>query len=209
MKTMENATLLKNIVVSPPLAKIYQRLGFRKATSQISSKTQKETDHIIAQAASLISLRGSFLRLSINDNSSGKILLAGDVTFQSKKLSVFLRNCKEAMLMGATAGDEIMKAIKEKSALGDLQAAVIYDATASEMADAALDWIMEYINQLIRRERKTLLPRRFSAGYADFDLSNQKIIHRLLALEKIGVQITSECILLPEKSVTALSGICS
>ncbi len=206
---MENATLLKNIVVSPPLAKIYQRLGFRKATSQISSKTQKETDHIIAQAASLISLRGSFLRLSINDNSSGKILLAGDVTFQSKKLSVFLRNCKEAMLMGATAGDEIMKAIKEKSALGDLQAAVIYDATASEMADAALDWIMEYINQLIRRERKTLLPRRFSAGYADFDLSNQKIIHRLLALEKIGVQITSECILLPEKSVTALSGICS
>jgi len=206
---MENATLLKNIVVSPPLAKIYQRLGFRKATSQISSKTQKETDHIIAQATSLISLSGSFLRLSINDNSSGKIILAGDVTFQSKKLSVFLRNCKEAVLMGATAGDEIMEAIKEKSAQGDLQAAVIYDATASEMADAALDWIMDYINQLIRRERKTLLPRRFSAGYADFDLSNQKIIHRLLALEKIGVQITSECILLPEKSVTALSGICS
>ncbi len=206
---MENATLLKNIVVSPPLAKIYQRLGFRKAISQISSKTQKETDHIIAQATSLISLRGSFLRLSINDNSSGKIILAGDVTFQSKKLSVFLRNCKEAVLMGATAGDEIMEAIKEKSAQGDLQADVIYDATASEMADAALDWIMDYINQLIRRERKTLLPRRFSAGYADFDLSNQKIIHRLLALEKIGVQITSECILLPEKSVTALSGICS
>lgn len=206
---MENATLLKNIVVSPPLAKIYQRLGFRKAISKISSKTQKETDHIIAQATSLISLRGSFLRLSINDNSSGKIILAGDVTFQSKKLSVFLRNCKEAVLMGATAGDEIMKAIKEKSALGDLQAAVIYDATASEMADAALDWIMEYINQLIRRERKTLLPRRFSAGYADFNLSNQKIIHRLLALEKIGVRITNECILLPEKSVTALSGICS
>jgi hypothetical protein len=206
---MENATLLKNIVVSPPLAKIYQRLGFRKATSQISSKTQKETDHIIAQAALLISLSGSFLRLSINDNSSCKIILAGDVTFQSKKLSVFLRNCKEAVLIGATAGDEIMEAIKEKSAQGDLQAAVIYDATASEMADAALDWIMDYINQLIRRERKTLLPRRFSAGYADFDLSNQKIIHRLLALEKIGVRITNECILLPEKSVTALSGICS
>lgn len=205
---MENATFLKNIVVSPPLAKIYQRLGFRKATSQISSKTQKETDHIITQAASLISLRGSFLRLSITENSNGKISLAGDVTFHSKKLSVFLRNCKEAVLMGATAGNEIMDAIKEKSAQGDLQAAVIYDATASEMADAALDWIMDYINQLIRRERKTLLPRRFSAGYADFDLSNQKIMHQLLALEKIGVRITNECILLPEKSVTALSGIC-
>ena len=164
---------------------------------------------MITQAASLISLRGSFLRLPITSNSDGKISLATDVIFQSKKLSVFLRNCKEAVLMGATADNEIMEAIKEKSAQGDLQAAVVYDATASEMADAALDWIMDYINQLIRRERKTLLPRRFSAGYADFDLSNQKIMHQILALEKIGVQITNECVLLPEKSVTALSGICS
>lgn len=205
---MESATFLNNIVVSPPLVKIYRRLGFKKTTSQISSKTQKETDRIITQAAALISLRGSFMRLAINDNINGKISLYGDAIFHSKKLSVFLRDCKEAVLMGATAGNEITEAIKEKSAQGDLQAAVIYDATASEMADAALDWIMDYINQLIRREKKTLLPRRFSAGYADFDLSNQKIIYQLLALEKIGVRITNECILLPEKSVTAISGLC-
>jgi hypothetical protein len=205
---MASATFLNNIVVSPPLVKIYRRLGFKKTTSQISSKTQKETDRIITQAAALISLRGSFTRLAINDNINGKISLDGDAIFHSKKLSVFLRDCKEAVLMGATAGNEIMEAIKEKSAQGDLQAAVIYDATASEMADAALDWIMDYINQLIRREKKTLLPRRFSAGYADFDLSNQKIIYQLLALEKIGVRITNECILLPEKSVTAISGLC-
>lgn len=205
---MASATFLNNIVVSPPLVKIYRRLGFKKTTSQISSKTQKETDRIITQATALISLRGSFTRLAINDNINGKISLDGDAIFHSKKLSVFLRDCKEAVLMGATAGNEIMEAIKEKSAQGDLQAAVIYDATASEMADAALDWIMDYINQLIRREKKTLLPRRFSAGYADFDLSNQKIIYQLLALEKIGVRITNECILLPEKSVTAISGLC-
>lgn len=205
---MASATFLNNIVVSPPLVKIYRRLGFKKTTSQISSKTQKETDRIITQATALISLRGSFTRLAINDNINGKISLYGDAIFHSKKLSVFLRDCKEAVLMGATAGNEITEAIKEKSAQGDLQAAVIYDATASEMADAALDWIMDYINQLIRREKKTLLPRRFSAGYADFDLSNQKIIYQLLALEKIGVRITNECILLPEKSVTAISGLC-
>ena len=205
---MASATFLNNIVVSPPLVKIYRRLGFKKTTSQISSKTQKETDRIITQATALISLRGSFTRLAINDNINGKISLDGDAIFHSKKLSVFLRDCKEAVLMGATAGNEITEAIKEKSAQGDLQAAVIYDATASEMADAALDWIMDYINQLIRREKKTLLPRRFSAGYADFDLSNQKIIYQLLALEKIGVRITNECILLPEKSVTAISGLC-
>jgi len=109
--------------------------------------------------------------------------------------------------MGATAGHPIMEAIREKTNHGDLTAAVVYDATASEMTDAALDWIMHYINGQLRREGKHLLPRRFSAGYADFALENQKAMHQKLQMEKIGVSITPDYILLPEKSVTAISGI--
>ena len=55
---------------------------------------------------------------------------------------------------------------------------------------------------------KTLLPRRFSAGYADFNLENQKALYERLQMGKIGVTITPSFILLPEKSVTAISGIC-
>ena len=102
-----------------------------------------------------------------------------------------------------------MEVIKEKSRQDDLAAAVVYDATASEMTDAALDWLMDYLNQQLRREGKTLLPRRFSAGYADFNLENQRAIYETLQMVKMGVQITPSFILLPEKSVTAISGICS
>jgi cobalamin-dependent methionine synthase I len=109
--------------------------------------------------------------------------------------------------MCATAGSAIMEAIKEKTRQDDLAAAVVYDATASEMVDAGLDWIMDYLNQHLRREGKTLLPRRFSAGYADFNLENQKAIYETLQMKNIGVAITPEFILLPEKSVTAISGI--
>ena len=52
------------------------------------------------------------------------------------------------------------------------------------------------------------MPRRFSAGYADFKLENQKMIYEKLQMDKIGVTINSGFILLPEKSVTAISGIC-
>ena len=110
--------------------------------------------------------------------------------------------------MGVTAGDAIMDAIKKQTLQNDLAAAVVYDATASEMTDAALDWMMNYINRILRREAKYLLPRRFSAGYADFDLENQKIIYEQLQMKKIGVTITPSFILIPEKSVTAISGIC-
>ena len=205
---MESVVFLEKILIDPPREKIYQRLGYKKRTTEISAIQKEETEHFINEASSLIALKGTLLRLAINHNDGEKINMAGNLTFKSIKLSAFLRDCKEIVLMGATAGNIIMEAIKGKTRQDDLAAAVVYDATASEMADAALDWMMNYFNQLLRREGKTLLPRRFSAGYADFDLENQKAIYELLQMNKIGVAITSEFILLPEKSVTAISGIC-
>jgi hypothetical protein len=205
---MGSIVFLEKISIDPPCEKIYQRLGFKKRTTQISEIQQEETYRFIDEASFLVSLKGSLLRLTIKNNDGEKIIFAGGLTFTSKKLSAFLRDCREAVLMGATAGSAIMEAIKEKTRQDDLGAAVVYDATASEMADASLDWIMDYLNQQIRREGKTLLPRRFSAGYADFNLENQKAIYDILQMGKIGVTITSSFILLPEKSVTAISGIC-
>jgi len=75
------------------------------------------------------------------------------------------------------------------------------------MTDAALDWITDYINMQLRRENRRMLPRRFSAGYADLALENQKKFYEKLEMAKIGVAITPDFLLVPEKSVTAISGI--
>ena len=196
-----------NIFINPPYAKIYSRLGYKKSTTQLSPSQQKETDRYIAEAASFIFLKGSILRTVISKNDGEEITLGENLTFISKKLSALLKDCPEAVLMGATAGSEIMEAIRRKTNSDDLGAAVVYDAAASEMVDAALDWIMDYLNQQLRREGRRMLPRRFSAGYADFKLDNQKRIYEKLQMNKIGVAINSGFILLPEKSVTAISGI--
>jgi hypothetical protein len=205
---MESVVFFDKIPIDPPRVKIYQRLGYKQKTTAISAKQYEETDFFINEAASLICLRGMYLRLQINHNDGEKIFLSGDLIFSSKKLSVFLRDCREAILMGATAGNAIMEAIKEKTRNDDLSVAVVYDATASEMTDAALDWMMDYVNQTLRREGKVLLPRRFSAGYADFSLENQKTIHEKLQMNKFDVKINPSFILVPEKSVTAVGGIC-
>lgn len=203
-----SVNILDRITVDPPVTKIYQRLGFKNKSTRLTSAARNETNQYIDEAQSLIDLKGSFLRLAIDSNNGRNIILSGDVSFESSKLAVFLGDCRQAVLMGATAGNAIMDAIREKTLQNQMTAAVVYDATASEMADAALDWIVDYINRQIRREGTTLLPRRFSAGYADFKLENQKIIHEKLQMERIGVTLNAGNILIPEKSVTAISGIC-
>jgi len=66
---------------------------------------------------------------------------------------------------------------------------------------------MTYVNRQLLRESRRLLPRRFSAGYADFALENQKILHEQLQMERLGVSLTPRFLLVPEKSVTAVGAI--
>lgn len=205
---MSPVNIYERISIDPPYKKIYHRLGFKKQTTKLTARQQKETDIFIEDALSLITLKGCTRRIVIDKNDGSKVVIAGDLVFRSKQLARFLCGCRETLLMGATAGSVIMEAIADQTRKDNLFAAVVYDATASEMTDAVLIWLMDYFNNQLRREGKKLLPRRFSAGYADFKLENQKNIHHQLEMQKIGVTINSNFILLPEKSVTAITGIC-
>jgi hypothetical protein len=205
---MNPVNIFEKISIDPPYKNIYSRLGFKKKTTKLTAKQQNETDFFIEDALSLIALKGCSRRTLIHINDGSNVVIAGDLTFASIQLSRFLGHCPEALLMGATAGSAIMEAIADKIKKDNLSAAVVYDATASEMTDAALDWLMGYWDGQLRREGKKLLPRRFSAGYGDLKLENQKDIHRQLEMQKIGVAISSSFILQPEKSVTAITGIC-
>jgi hypothetical protein len=203
----DSVIFLDNIVFDPPYKKIYRRLGFQKKITEISVKQQKETDIFIEEALSFINLKGAMLKTAISSNDGKEVVLSAGLTFASKQLAKFLRGCPAALLMGATAGSAIMDAITDRMRKDRISAAVVCDATASEMVDAALDWIMSYQNLQMRREGKRLLSRRFSAGYADFCLENQKEIYDKLHMKELGVTITPNFILLPEKSVTAICGI--
>jgi hypothetical protein len=204
-----NATLIdfETIRIDLPRKSIYRRLGYRRDATQISPRQTTEIENYMEEARSLISLKGTVLRLPICEISPTRVVLGREVVFESRHLARFLDRCREVALLGATAGSAIMAAIADDAAGSNVTKAVVMDATASEMTDAALDWLMSYLRQSLRRENKMPLPRRYSAGYGDFALENQKTIYRLLQLDRFGVALTESCLLIPEKSVTALTGI--
>ena len=196
------------ISIIPPRDKIYLRLGYRRGTTQLTTQQEKLTDSFISEAASFITLKGAALRIPIAERKDSVILLAAeDICLKSARLASFLHNCTEALLLGATAGHDIIAATKKNMAGNAVAKAAVFDATASEMTDSALGWLMDYYRRLLLRERKNLLTRRYSAGYGDFHLENQRYFHTLLNLGAIDVQISPANVLLPEKSVTAITGI--
>ena len=204
---MEPVRIFNSINPIVPWNKIYRRLGYRQSTTTLTERERKKIDGHIDYALSLLALRGAGRRLFVDNSGPSRIVLPDERVFTSSNLSTFIGNCREILLIGATGGSGITEAIAEDARRNNLTRGVVLDAVASEMVDAALDWLQNYFTGLLRREDRFLMKRRFSAGYGDFDLTNQGIMYDMLDLKKIGVRITEHFILIPEKSVTAVTGI--
>lgn len=204
---MSEILFFENLSVDLPQDRIYQRLGYRTGVTVLSHGQRKEIQGYIQDAAGLIELKGAALRLKIKQKKVNRLVLENGLSFAGKNLVKMLDGCKEAVLMAATCGRTVVEAAGYDSQGRNVARAVVLDAAASEMADAGLGWIMEYYNRVLRREGLRVLPRRFSAGYGDFPLRQQKVIHEALMLERMGIRITDTFILMPEKSVTAITGI--
>lgn len=203
---MDKLHFFDSIAVKTPLDRVYARLGYREGVTQISPKQRQEIEADIDQAVSVLKLKGAARRISIVSKQPLRLELSKGVVFKSKLVDSVFTGCSELLLMGATAGSEIINLIGE-SKQDNLTRGVVFDAVASETVDSALDWIQDYFRIQLKRENKQLISKRISCGYADFSLENQKIIYKLLELDKLGVSLSQEYILRPEKSVTAVTGI--
>ena len=195
------------IVLPTPRDKIYSRLGYTNGITKLGDKQRDEVEDYIEKALEIIELKGAGAILPINKIEASRIILAEGITFASESLAKFLDDSKEVLLMAATSGLGIVEAISKDSTGKDVTAAVVFDAVASEITDQALSWIMNYFNRQLSRESKQLTSRRFSAGYGDFLLENQKIIYDVLKLGQLGISLSDKYMLIPEKSVTAVAGI--
>jgi hypothetical protein len=209
---MHPIVLFDRIMIEAPRKRIYRRLGYRPGVTSLPAGQEAEVERNIADALTLINLRGTGRRFTMRGQQDAQVRLdgqTGEEVFHSRQLAAFLQECDEVVLLGATAGNEVMAAIAADVTGDRLTRGVVIDAVASEMVDASLDWIMTYFGRELRRENKALKPRRYSAGYGDFGLENQATMFRLLDLSRLGVQITASFLLIPEKSVTAITGVVS
>lgn len=207
MKKITNPNNINTIPVQIPRKRIYSRLGYNIHMTNVSSEQKILIDNEITTAFSYCEAKGMWLRIPITSKNDDSVeLLSGEIIY-SKSLSKMLKNSKNILFMAATVGEEIVKKTNQKMKNKEAAIAVIYDAVGSETADASLEWINEYIRQNIKRNNEKLTKHRFSPGYGDLGLENQKIIYNLLKLQNIGITLNDRYMMLPEKSVIGIAGI--
>lgn len=188
-----------------PYTRILTRLGYKKSTSTMLSCQLEAVKSVIEEAAGFITLKGTYIIQDFKPAEHGIELESGDIITGTLPAKLN-ESASSALIMAATSGKAIMDKIEELKAT-NLERAVIFDATASEITDWGLEWIVKYAATMLKHQSRVVSRKRFSPGYGDFDLSNQRIFYSLLHLEQFDIHLTDSCMLVPEKSVIAMTGV--
>ena len=198
---------LAHITVAPKRRRILVRLGYQENMTILDDDQSRFIDQAMKQGLLLCQVKGAFGRFRIVRRSPSATALENGSVFESAALAKMLNASDEVVLMASTAGKEITDRISAEIDQGNPTLGVVFDAVASQAADAGLDAIAVILNTMLRKEGKRLLRRRFSPGYGDLSLHNQRTIFDLLSLERLSLKITETMMLVPEKSVLAITGI--
>lgn len=207
MESYSKIINFENIPARPNRNFVLARLGYKKNFTQIDPAIQEKLEQAFKDGNFLCRSKGAAGRFLITERREDSVTIETGLVFESKYLARFLENCGELVLLAATVGKEVVERIGFEVEQGDVAYGAILDAVASETADAGLDWIMEFMNKILRREAKKITEHRFSPGYGDLNLVYQKAIFDLLDLGKLDLELTEKQILIPEKSVIAIAGI--
>ena len=137
----------------------------------------------------------------------GSVELENGTVFHSKALARYVGSAKELFLFGATLGSCVDVALR-RMALTSVAEAGAGQAVAAALIESYCDnCCADLQKQLPEGER---LKWRFSPGYGDWDLEEQKILFPVLdCAHAIGLTLTESCMMAPVKSVTAVIGLSS
>ena len=185
---------------------VYRLLKYDKKHTKIDSQVEGLIDHLIDVGRSLAvpkAVYRDFLVKSITDHA---VVLEG-ASFDLLGGSTVHRlwNTKRVTLLAVTIGSQLEKKIKEFTNQTSLSNAAILDAVGS----VAVESVVGYLNDLtVKRAKEAGLKttKRFSPGYGDWLIKEQKGLLNLLQAARIGINLTSSFLMQPQKSVTAAIG---
>ncbi|HPN84674.1 MAG TPA: hypothetical protein PK821_04980, partial [Victivallales bacterium] len=140
MKVDSKIHSIDNIHLDIPYTWIMRRLGYDK-DDHPDNHTLKMIEENMAVALSNSECSGAFRFLKIESIVKDKILLEEKIQIKSLSIAKFLSGCRYVALIFATTGGKIVNEIEADIHTSKVTEALILDAAASEIADAALEQV--------------------------------------------------------------------
>jgi hypothetical protein len=177
-------------------------------SSVFSCSLNEKLEIYTAGLERLYSPRLNYRIIDIDCVEAGIVRFKAGVEFNSKKLSRVMRQCDEAVCFIATIGDEIEREISRLTAQNRLSDAFIVDTLGSLLVEGLVNQFQEEMRSRYRLQGRAA-SLRFSPGYCDWPIDQQKKIFDLFAQALLEVRLSETCLMSPRKSISGVFGISS
>lgn len=138
--------------------------------------------------------------------AEGKVVFGEGFTFFSPGIARMLSSAEALALFIVTVGPYLEDEAAELAQKGEITQSLFLEAAGSAAAESLAQKMQEDIEEEARRHG-WLATLRYSPGYCDWDLTQQRVLFSALAGEVIGVTLNPQCIMVPRKSISALIGL--
>ena len=178
----------------------------KEALRYLRARPDDETAGILVDTVYLklrneVQARSVLQKHSITVDEAGVTLDTG-VRFTSRDLARHLKGCDKELLLAATLGSRVDVAIR-RLALGSVAEGAAAQAVAAALIESYCDSVQAQADTDGLAQRP-----RFSPGYGDWNLEEQRLLFPVLdCAKRIGLTLTDGLMMAPSKSVTAIIGL--
>jgi hypothetical protein len=192
----------KDIHYSMPQEALMQRINER-GRHPVSGRIKKMMKRAVSDIRRNSNFKALFKISNIQVNNG--TLLVSDQSLESSKLRNILAPCHKAVVFLTTLGEDIDELIKTKIQKKPSYGYIL-DAAASMAVESGTSQLMDNIADDLEGNIETT--QRYSPGYCDWSLGEQKKLFNILPSKHIGVTLNRSFLMKPRKSISGIIGIC-
>ncbi len=197
--------IIENIQPEINTDRISRLLGYGKKR-KLSKRMTRNIEKCIEKSSNYINPRIVFTEKNIKSAEDGKLLLDKSITLKSKKMTKALKKCNRATVFLATIGENIDSIMHELILKKKVTQAYIYDTIGSVAAENIVDKFQKELD-IVTRRRGEMTTLRFSPGYCDWNVQEQRKLFQMLDNSLIDVHLSKSCMMTPRKTVSGIFGI--
>ncbi len=133
-------------------------------------------------------------------------LLSQPIVFESEVIARLLEQSHRIAVLLMTIGNLLEETVCQLAEDGLVLQASVLDAIGSDAVEKVADYVEGVIGESAYADG-FVISRRFSPGYCDWDITQQRAIFRAVNGSKVGVDLTDRCLMIPRKSISGIVGI--
>jgi len=172
----------------------------------IPKKILQHTKEMIEEARSLLAPALVYELYPVREMRYNRLVLANGCTLHTRLMSCLLVSAQELAVLVYTIGPDLERKVSSYFARGDSTKGIVLDGVGTAAVEELAQQAHHLIDKIAAR-RGTKASLSLNPGIGDWDVTEQKVLFGLVRTEKIGVQLTNSCIMVPLKSESAIIGL--